>query len=172
VEVNPSLSCELIRFCRGSLSKNSFLKSFYLDFSGEAVRTIALYIIFKKFDIIALFTDTAVCHSKDCFNKPPSHPWLEWIFIIVFVLMCSFTLHYIDSLETGPLVPEWTCPIIWFGALPVPITLYGFFFVFAVAIREIIRMHTELSTLLSWSVDTACPMLWKDPLADYIWWLA
>lgn len=40
------------------------------------------------------------------------------------------------------------------------------------AIRQYVRLFTQVNALQSWPQDVACPMLWQDQLDNQIWWLA
>jgi hypothetical protein len=61
------------------------------------------------------------------------------------------------------------------GPLLIPLFMLIIFLIFAaipviaVMAREYARMFSQITILDSWSEEVACPMLWSDPLANYIW---
>jgi hypothetical protein len=113
-------------------------------------------------------------------NKDLSDGRVEGIFIIV----AMFSSGMVSGVHTGQLM-VFDCLFIYLLGFPViclfilwavyffpMLLLLGFAAAPTVAIREYIRLYTQLSTFQAWPQDVACPMLWKDPLADWVWWLA
>ena len=63
--------------------------------------------------------------------------------------------------------------IAFFVGLPVVVVMCSFpIMVCGVGINRYVRLLIQIRDLQNWPVDRACPMLWKDALADFIWWLA
>jgi len=66
------------------------------------------------------------------------------------------------------LVPHWDELVL---AVQVGILLCVFP-VFMEPVRYFLLLFDQIRELASWPVDVAYPMLWSDPYANYIWWLA
>jgi TRAP-type mannitol/chloroaromatic compound transport system permease small subunit len=62
---------------------------------------------------------------------------------------------------------------VWYVGLTVALMLYfGFVIALVVSMRGFGNVIRELKVLDAWPEDVACPLLWKDPLADVLWGLA
>jgi hypothetical protein len=62
---------------------------------------------------------------------------------------------------------------VFFFGLPVAVIICSFpIMICGVGINRYVRLFVEIRDLQNWPVDRACPMLWKDAHADFIWWLA
>ena len=101
----------------------------------------------------------------------------EAVFTLLFIFGTMSALLYLPqsrrSEEGGNWLP-WViiCPC----TAPAFIALYYFMLgavpVVGVVLRDYVRLFTQISILKNWPEDAACPLSWKDPLSEYVWWLA
>jgi hypothetical protein len=56
--------------------------------------------------------------------------------------------------------------------MPIVFIFFFIMMVLGVGIKRYVRLFMQIQDLKNWPVDTACPMLWKDLRADFIWPLA
>jgi hypothetical protein len=76
------------------------------------------------------------------------HPFLRWIFSPIFAFLVVLWMCVSFYVMVGLVFTIWSYVGFWFFAF---------------------QQVRELSVA---PADVACPMLWSDPLAEYIWWLA
>jgi hypothetical protein len=99
-------------------------------------------------------------------NRLIDHPRLSF---------CEEWIGYVWFLLCGAIMtPFFLIAIIFFFfVLFYPIYLIiGLFRVFSVGITDYSRIFTQLNEWQDWKEDVPCPVLWKDPMADLVWWLA
>ncbi|KAH7393433.1 hypothetical protein BKA64DRAFT_676180 [Cadophora sp. MPI-SDFR-AT-0126] len=136
------------------------------EFLKENLVSLAVIIASGRFVVFASLK--AVFRSGFLDNLHPTQPdrykyWAEgltWIVLLVFV--CLLWIAGDD-------------PFAWAAHLDVLLIILGFgsfMPVYLVAVRDCVRLFRQIGELGSWPVDVTCPLLWSDPYANYIWWLA
>ncbi|KAG4440437.1 hypothetical protein IFR05_004081 [Cadophora sp. M221] len=91
--------------------------------------------------------------------------WVEGMTWMILVVAVGFNVFMRLVMR---LVPDWDelVLIVQMGILLCVFPVY------MEPVRYSLLLFEQIGELASWPVDVTCPMLWSDPYANYIWWLA
>ncbi|KAH7321767.1 hypothetical protein BKA65DRAFT_512972 [Rhexocercosporidium sp. MPI-PUGE-AT-0058] len=138
-------------------------KSFY----KENALSLLIFVASSRFDLLGAMKRVAA--GDFIKSNPESVFWPEdtTLFMLLLALYLIVVMRVL-------------CVYRWFGLEDIRdgitavafLSCFCFVPVYMVTVRDFWRMFKQIRELEAWPVDVECPMLWSDPYANYIWWLA
>ncbi|KAH8766386.1 hypothetical protein F5882DRAFT_413867 [Hyaloscypha sp. PMI_1271] len=141
---------------------------------------------FKLFRALKALLAPEFWHSRPNEN-PYSDVTMEIIFLgLAFIMGCVVALFGIcpGGTPRSKVFPSriltddrpwWFCFLAIFApaVIWIPVLFFaGFIPAITFSVAEFSTIHEEITLLGEWPTNTACPQLWTDPLANWVWMLA